>query len=123
MKCIVCGGEIASESRFCKYCGVPIVENKISDDVDSKEKDNRIELTDESGNAVYVEFLDLITYRGKDYVVLLPEEDDADEVVILQVEYLSDKSESYVTVENQQVLETIFQIFKERNQDFFTFMD
>lgn len=120
MKCMVCGREISPESRFCKYCGAPVVANV---SLENEPIDNRIELTDEDGNTVYFEFLDLITYRGKDYVVLLPEEDDADEVVILQVESLSDESESYIALENQQILEIVFEIFKERNQDFFTFTD
>lgn len=122
MKCMVCGGEITPESRFCKYCGVPVVKNEISNS-DNGAVENRIELTDEDGNSVYFEFLDLVTYRGKEYVILLPEDDNADEVIILQVESLSDENESYIAVENQQILETVFEIFKERNRDFFTFTD
>lgn len=122
MKCMVCGGEIIPESRFCKYCGVPVVKNEISNS-ENGAVENRIELTDEDGNSVYFEFLDLVTYRGKEYVILLPEDDKADEVIILQVESLSDENESYIAVENQQILETVFEIFKERNRDFFTFTD
>ena len=122
MKCNVCGKIISEDARFCKYCGVPVVANETSN-LENEPIENRIELTDEDGNSVYFEFLDLITYRGKDYVVLLPEDDDADEVVILQVESLSDENESYVAVENQQILETVFEIFKERNRDFFAFTD
>lgn len=119
---MACGREINFESRFCKYCGVGVGLNEIID-LESEEEKNRIELTDEEGNSVYLEFLDLVTYRGKEYVILLPEDDNADEVIILQVESLSDESESYIAVENQQILETVFEIFKERNKDFFTFTD
>ena len=67
--------------------------------------------------------MDLITYRNCEYVVLLPENEDADEVVILQVESLSDETENYISVEDQQILDAVFQIFKERNRDFFIFTD
>lgn len=87
MKCIACGKEINSESRFCKYCGVPVAPISITYSKDET-GDNCIELTDEDGNAVYFEFLDLIMYRGNDYVILLSEDDNTDEVVILQVESL-----------------------------------
>lgn len=43
------------------------------------ENDNIIVLNDD-GNEVEFEFLDLIPYRGKEYVVLLPVSDEADEV-------------------------------------------
>lgn len=122
MTCNVCGKVINDDARFCKYCGVPVVINEISNP-ENEAEENRIELTDEDGNSVYFEFLDLITYRGKEYVILLPEDDNADEVIILQVESLSDESESYTAVGNQQILEIVFEIFKERNRDFFTFTD
>ncbi len=121
MKCNNCGKTIGEDARFCKYCGNLLVADETSS-IENETIENRIELTDEDGNQIYFEFLDLITYHGKDYIVLLPE-DDADEVIILQVESLSDESENYVTVENQQILETVFEIFKERNRDFFTFTD
>lgn len=122
MTCNVCGKVINDDARFCKYCGVPVVKNEISNP-ENEAEENRIELTDEDGNAVYFEFLDLITYRGKEYVILLPEDDNEDEVIILQVESLSDESESYIAVGNQQIIEIVFEIFKERNRDFFTFTD
>ena len=63
------------------------------------DNENVIVLTDEGRNEVRFEFLDLIPYRGKEYVVLLPTSDDADEVVILQLEETDDETESYTSVE------------------------
>lgn len=122
MQCVICGKEINDNSNFCKYCGSPTIGASDTSNQNVNE-DNRIELTDENGNTVYFEFLDLITYRNCEYVVLLSENEDADEVVILQVESLSDETENYISVENQQILDAVFQIFKERNRDFFTFTD
>lgn len=83
--------------------------------------DNKIILNDEAGNEVAFEFLDLISYRGKEYVVLLPTEDSDGQVIILQLEELDDETENYISVENDFVLECVFALFKERNKDFFTF--
>ena len=95
MMCNVCGKTINDDARFCKYCGVPVVINEISNS-ENEAVEKRIELTDEDGNSVYFEFLDLVTYRGKEYAILLPEDDNADEVIILQVESLSDESGNFV---------------------------
>ncbi len=66
-------------------------------------------------------FLNLISYRQKDYVVMLPLEDSDGQVVILQLEEVDDETESYIGVENEFVLETVFSLFKERNKDFYEF--
>lgn len=87
------------------------------------DNDNIIVLNDEEGNEVEFVFLDLIPYRGKEYVVLLPVLDDADEVVILQFEEADDESESYLSVDNEFTLQAVFEIFKEKSKDTFDFVD
>ena len=80
-----------------------------------EELDNIIVLNDEDGNEVKFEFLDLIEYGGEEYVVLLPAEegDEADEVVILKVEDTeNEEEESYVSVDDEETLNTVFSIFK-----------
>lgn len=91
----------------------------------SNELDNIIVLNDEYGNAVDFEFLDLIEYEGNEYVVLLPadESGEAGEVVILQVEDLNDEEESYVSVEDENTLMAVFEIFKDKYKDEFNFVD
>lgn len=91
-----------------------------------EELDNIIILNDEDGNEVKFEFLDLIELDGEEYIVLLPtEEDDEDgEVVILKVEDTdSEDEESYVSVDDQEVLNKVFEIFKEKFKDEFNFID
>lgn len=87
------------------------------------ENDNIIILNDDEGNAVEFEFLDLIPYRGKEYVVLLPVSDEADEVVILQLEEADNETESYIGVDNELTLQAVFEIFKEKAKDTFNFVD
>ena len=85
------------------------------------DEENIIVLNDENGNEIEFEFLDLISYRQKEYVVLLPLKDSDDQVVILQVQTADEETENYISVENEFVLNTVFALFKERNKDFFTF--
>lgn len=84
-------------------------------------EENIIELTDELGNGVRFEFLDLIQYRQKEYVVLLPLDSNDGQVVILELESIEGEQENYIGVENEYVLETVFALFKERNKDVFDF--
>lgn len=85
--------------------------------------DNVIILNDDEGNEVEFEFLDLIPYRGNEYVVLLPTSEDADEVVILQLEEYDDETESYISVDNELTLQAVFEIFKVKAKDTFNFVD
>ena len=90
--------------------------------------DNIIILNDEDGNEVQFEFLDLIDYDEEEYVVLLPVEEDSEdeigEVVILKVEQTeSEDQESYVGVEDEEVLNKVFEIFKEKFKDEFDYVD
>ncbi|HCA55708.1 MAG: DUF1292 domain-containing protein [Acutalibacteraceae bacterium] len=90
---------------------------------DDDELDNIITLNDEDGNEVDFEFLDLIEYEGNDYVVLLPVEEDSDEVVILQVEEVGEDEESYISIDDEEVMTAVFEIFKEKYKDDFNFVD
>lgn len=87
------------------------------------ENENIIVLNDDEGNEAEFEFLDLIPYRGKEYVVLLPVSDETDEVVILQLEEVADETESYISVDNEATLQVVFEIFKEKFKDVFNFID
>lgn len=92
-----------------------------------EELDNIIVLNDEEGNEVQFEFLDLIEYEDEEYVILLPieeTEEDAGEVVILKVEDTdSEDEESYVSVDDQDTLNTVFEMFKEKFKGEFNFID
>ena len=94
---------------------------------EGEELDNIIVLNDESGNEVEFEFLDLIEFEGEEYVVLLPievEEDEEGEVVILKVEDTeSEEEESYVSVDDEEILNKVFGIFKEKFKEEFNFED
>ena len=100
--------------------------NNVPNEQEGEELDNIIVLNDENGDEIEFEFLDLIEYEGEEYVVLLPhdEEEEADEVVILKLEDTdSEDEESYVSVDDEEVLQNVFEIFKEKFKDEFNFID
>jgi len=86
-----------------------------------EEEANILSLTDEEGNEVEFELIDSVDYEGKEYLILLPPDDEAAEVVILEVEPHKDGTESYLTVNDEKTLMAVFEIFKERFQEIFTF--
>ena len=97
-------------------------------DENMEELDNIITLNNENGEEVNFEFLDLVELDNEQYVVLLPvaeEENDEGEVVILKLEDTDEKDdeESYVSVEDEEVLMKVFNIFKEKFKDDFNFVD
>lgn len=85
---------------------------------------NIITLNDENGDEVRFEFLDLVEYEGEKYVVLLPEDGDG-EVVILRLDDtdLDSEEDTFLGVEDEETLQAVFGIFKERNKDEFEFGD
>ena len=74
------------------------MENK---DLLQEEESSIITMTDENGQDVDFEYLDCIEYEGKEYLVLIPAEEDSNEIVILEVEPVDDELENYLAVENE----------------------
>ena len=98
--------------------------------MENEEVDNNIiELNDEDGKEVKFEFLDLVELDNEEYVVLLPVEAEGEEsdgeVVILKLEDSDEDSyqESYVGVDDEEILNKVFEIFKEKYKDEFNFVE
>ena len=85
-----------------------------------EEEDNIVELTDEDGNVVKFEYLSTVPHEGAEYVVLMvlsengeePETDDG-EVVILQIEQDENGEDMYVSVEDDDICQAVFDKFME----------
>ena len=80
-------------------------------------------LTDENGADVDFEYLDCIEYQDKEYLVLMPVEEDSNEIVILEVEPVDEENENYLAVSDEAVLDAVYAIFKDRFKDILTFED
>jgi uncharacterized protein YrzB (UPF0473 family) len=98
----------------------PIMENE---EILQEEEESTLVLTDENGVDQEFEYLDCIEYEGKEYLVLIPAEEDANEIVILEIEPVDEENENYLAVEDEAVLNAVYGIFKERFADVLTFED
>ncbi len=80
-------------------------------------------LTDENGESSDFEYLDCIDYDGKEYLVLLPADEEDTQIVILEVEPVDEENENYLAVEDEATLDAVYSIFKDRYKDILTFGD
>lgn len=88
-----------------------------------EEETSIIALTDENGVETEFEYLDCIEYGGKEYLVLIPAQEDANEIVILEVEPVDEENENYLAVDDEATLNAVYGIFKERYKDVLNFED
>ena len=93
------------------------------EEVLQEEQSNILVLTDENGEDVEFEYLDCIEYEGKEYLVLMPADENSSEIVILEVEPVDEENENYLSVSDENILNAVYDIFKERYKDVLTFED
>jgi len=86
-----------------------------------EEQSNILTLTDENGQDVDFEYLDCIEYEGKEYLVLMPADEASTEIIILEVEPVDAENENYLSVNDEDTLNAVYGIFKERYKDVLTF--
>ena len=91
--------------------------------INEEEEASILSLTDENGVEQNFEYLDVIEYEGKEYLFLLPVEDETPQVLILEIEPVDEENENYLAIEDTALLETLYELFKEKFQDVFTFED
>ena len=89
----------------------------------NEEESSIIYLMDENGAETPFEYLDCIEYAGKEYLALIPAEEESAEIVILEIEPVDEENENYLAVEDEAVLNAVYEIFKEKFKDFLTFGD
>ncbi len=87
------------------------------------EEEDLLLLTDDTGAEHSFEYLDCIEYEGKEYLVLLPADEESDEIIILEVQPVDEENENYISVESEDTLNAVFAIFKERFKDILEFAD
>lgn len=88
-----------------------------------QEEESILTLTDENGEESRFEYLDCIEYEGKEYLILLPADEEDNQVVILEIEPVDQETENYLAIEDEGILEAVYGIFKERYKDVLTFED
>lgn len=92
-------------------------------DMTPEEETSILTLTDENGEDIDFEYLDCLTYQGKEYLVLMPADEAETQIVILEVEPVDDENENYLAVDDEAVLDAVYGMFKEKYKDVLTFED
>ena len=87
------------------------------------EEENILTLTDENGVETKFEYLDVIEYEGSEYLILMPAEEDSDEIVILLIEPVDEENENYLAIDDEATLMAVYEIFKERYKDVLNFAE
>ena len=89
--------------------------NQLKDD----ELDFSVRFTDTDGVSGVYEFLDIVLYKGNEYVIVEPEDGDG-YVDIFRIA-VKDGKEEYERENDDTALEEIFEIFRKKNEDEFDF--
>ena len=91
--------------------------------MDNEYGNDFITLTDEEGNEVELEHLDTMEYNGETYMAFIPAYegtdemlDDSAELIVLKVDN-SAKEEMLVTVDDEDLLQKVFDLFVERLEE------
>ena len=94
-----------------------------NEEILQEEESSLLTLTDENGVETEFEYLDCVEYNGTEYLVLIPAEEDANQIVILEIQNVDEENENYVAVEDEAVLNAVYDIFKDRFKDVLNFAD
>ena len=86
-----------------------------------EEETGILTLTDENGQDANFEYLDCIEYQDTEYLVLMPADEPSTEIVILEVEPVDEENENYLAVEDEAILDAVYDLFKEKYKDILTF--
>lgn len=85
---------------------------------------NIIALTDQDGNSINYELIDIIKENDKIYAIFYPTEVGDTEVLILRVEEAENPEQSlYVIEENNNIRQKVYEMFKEKYKDKIIFND
>ena len=97
--------------------------DEMKNNIPEEEEAILVELEDEEGNSTEFEYLDTIGYDGEEFIVLIENDETADGVVILKIESIDDETENYIGIDDEELVEKIYEIFKEAHKDEFEFTD
>ena len=93
----------------------------------SEERDELVVLMDEDGQETEFEFLDTVEMKEKEYVVLLPVQEEevapAEEVLILRVDQDENGEDVFSSIEDDNELNEVFEQFKTQAEDEFEFTE
>ena len=89
----------------------------------TEEEATIITLTDENGVDMEFEYLDCIEYKSKEYLALLPTDEESNEILLLEIVPVDEENESYVSIEDEETLMAVYAILKEHFKGILNFED
>ena len=90
------------------------------------QNDNFVTLIDDEGKELKFEHLDTLEFDDRTYVVCVPADvpdDEIEEVMIFEASTDENGEECLIQLEDEEILESVYQLFKENNTDIFDFED
>lgn len=92
------------------------------------EAENKIlELQDEEGNVYKFEMLAVIEYEGADYALFLPVDSQGANAELVHIflieENLDSDEDNYVGIEDEGVINAVYNIFMEKYKEEYNFID
>lgn len=94
--------------------------SKLLDSLKDEELDFNVTVTDTEGVTAEYEFLDIVSFEGKEYAVLLNNESEDGFVDIFKI-ITEGEDESYCPVKDDATLDKVFELFRLKNEDEFDF--
>ncbi len=77
-----------------------------------EENENYITLVDDNGEEVSFEVIGEVEYQERCFVVLLPFDEEDDEVVILEIMPSDDENGEFLSIDDEELLQAVFEKFK-----------
>ena len=96
-----------------------------NEEMEEFDENDIITLTDEDGNQIQALYLDTIEFEEQVYAALMTmQSDESGEILIFRIEDSEyEDMDDYVTVEDERILEAVYEIVKERFGDELSFTD
>lgn len=71
------------------------------------------------GKSARFDFLDIVLFEGNEYIVAAPKKEEF--VEIFRIDNVDTDNESYVLVDDERILNEVFEIFQLKNEDEYDF--
>ena len=92
-------------------------------ELNEEEFEDVVVMTDDEGNEFLYDIAARIEKNDNEYVVLVPQDEEDDEVLILKSVIIDDETEELVAEVNEEITDEVFEQFKEMFVDEFNFTD
>lgn len=96
-----------------------------NEELEEFDENDIITLTDEDGNQIQALFLDMVEFEEQEYAALMTmQSEESGEILIFRIEESEyEDMDDYVPVEDERILEAVYEVIKERFGSEISFTD